>query len=155
MYRYYTLAITPNYGKIVLKIVLLFIGMIAPIIFFGIAAANEIINPKEINFAVVFPIYLVTVGVTTYFVIRKTHFKDTVVLTHNSIQIPKLKDIHFDEIEKYKVFTARGIPSYIITLKNGKKIAFGSTDNFSDVATKIFADFTIEFEDKFTKQSES
>lgn len=153
MKNYFTLAITPNYGKIVIKIVLLFLGMIAPIIFLGIAAANDIINPKEINFGLVFPLYLFVVAIATYFVIRKTHFKDTVNLKDDSILIPKLRSIPFDEIERYKVFTARGIPAYIITLKNGKKIAFGSTDNFSDDASKIFADFVIEFEKKIENRS--
>lgn len=151
----FELAITPNYGRIVVKIVLLFVGMIAPIAFLGIAAANKIIDPKEINFGLVLPLYLFGIAILTFFVIRKTHFTATVHLTQNSLQIPNFKDISFDEIEKYKVFTARGIPSYIITLNNGKKIAIGSTNNFSDEASKTFADFITEFEKRMNNTSNS
>jgi hypothetical protein len=153
MKQEFTLAITPNYGKTILKIVVLFLVMIVPLGLLGILAANEIIDPKNINFGLILPLYLFGVAIGTFFVIRKTHFKDTVVLTDHSLEIPKLTTIAFDEIAAHKVFTAANIPSYIITLKNGKKIAFGSTDNYSDEASKEFADFIEIFKEKFDKNS--
>lgn len=149
MENQFKLAITPNYGKVIGRIVLLFLGMIVPIAVLGISLSQGFIDPKSIPFEVVLPAYLLLVVVGTFLVIRKTHFKDTVTLTDDELQIPKLRNIPYAEMAKHKLFTARGITSNIITLNNGKKIAVGSTNNYSDEANKVFQEFSMELERRF------
>jgi hypothetical protein len=69
-------------------------------------------------------------------------------LTDKSIEIPKLRRIDYQEITKNKAFTVRGFTSYIITLKEGRRLAIGPVNNFSTSAENIFSEFIIEFEKK-------
>ena len=144
----FRLAITPNYSKVIWKIIALLICAILPIILFGVLLEKEVISPSTIRFEIVFPLYIISVGLTIYFIIRKTYFIDTVTITNTSLQIPKLRNITFREIKRYKSYTIRGFTSYIISTKEGKKIAFGPTNNFSISADKTFRQFIIVFETK-------
>lgn len=152
MTNQFKVAITPNYGRVIWKVVALFVGMILPIAFFGIAAGSGLIDPKEIPLEIVLPIYLVLVAVGTFLTIRKTHFKETVTLTDNALEIPTIDNVIYSEVNKTNIFSARGVTSYIITLKEGRKIAIGSTNNFSDEALTEFQNFINEFEKRITYQ---
>lgn len=148
MDKKFKLAITPNYGKVIWRIIILLICGILPIILFGISLENELINPDKIKFELVLPVYFVLVGVSTFLIVRKTYYKDTITLTDKYIEIPKLRKIDYHEITKNKEFSVRGFTSYIITLQEGRKLAIGPVNTFSISAERILRDFIIEFEKK-------
>ena len=148
MDKNFKLAITPNYGKVIWRIIILLLSVIIPIILFGISLEKELINPERVKFELVLPIYLVLVAISTFLVIRKTYFKDIITLTNESMEIPKMRNIDYREITKNKAFTVRGFTSYIITLQEGRKLAIGPVNNFSTSAESTFRDFIIEFEKK-------
>ena len=154
MEKKFKLAITPNYGKVIWRIIALLICVILPIILFGISLEKEFINPDNIKFELVIPVYVIIVVVITFLVFRKTYFKDTITLSARSLEIPKMRDIDYNEITKNRKTTVRGFSSYIITLKDGRKLAIGPTNNFSVAAESTFKDFIVEFEKKVDNKSQ-
>lgn len=79
---------------------------------------------------------------------RKTYFTDKVTIAQNSLVIPKMREISFEEIANYKTISIRGFSVYLITLKEGRRIAIGPTNNFTEDAGDIFQNFKIRFEKK-------
>jgi hypothetical protein len=144
----YRLAITPNYVKTIWKYVLLVICAIIPVILFGISLEKELINVSSIKLELVVPLYLIAVVATTVLVSRKTFFTDTVTLSDYSIEIPKMKNLNFDEITNYKTITILGFSTYFTTSQKGEKIAISPANNFSRTSDKIFRQFVSEFERK-------
>ena len=147
MDKKFNLAITPNYGNLIWRVIILLICGMLPIILFSVSLEKGLLNPNSIKFEFILPIYLILVILSTFLVTRKTYFKDTITLSDKFIEIPKLKIIDYQEITKYKTFTARGFTTYIITLKEGRKLAIGPV-NFSPSAKNVFREFIIEFEKK-------
>jgi hypothetical protein len=148
MDKKFKLAITPNYGKIIWRIIILLLSVMLPFILFGISLEKELLNSESVKFEFVFPIYSVLVVISTFLVFRKTYFKDIITLTDESMEIPRMRKIDYREITKNKEFTVSGYTSYIITLQDGRKLAIGPVKNFSTSAERTFRDFIIEFEKK-------
>lgn len=148
----FELAVTPDYRKVIRSVIILMLTcVILPPALFGISLEYKWLNPANFRFDLVLPIYIGAVALITLLVISKTSFKDTITLTEKSLIIPKLRAIDYSEISINKQFTAKGYSSYIVTLKDGKKLAFAPRSNFSNSAEKAFRDFVLALEKKLDK----
>lgn len=96
----------------------------------------------------VLPLYLIGITVFSILFMRKSYVTTIITLSDNSFDISKLRNISYKEVTKSKAFTMRGFTTYVITLKEGKKIGISPTNNFTSAATNIFSNFISEFEKK-------
>jgi len=144
----FKLAISLDYQKSILKVVALFLSTISPIILFSILISQGIISPKSIRFELVFPIFIILVFLITIKIAKSDYLIDYLHLNHDAIYCDKIGKINFEDIIRYKTLTVRGFTSYIITLRNGKKIAIGPVNNFSNKAEGVLYDFIELFERK-------
>jgi len=144
----FKLAISLDYQKSNIKVVALFLFTISSIIIFSILISQGMISPKSIRFELVFPIYIILVILITTKIAKGDYLIDDLFLSHNAIYSDKIGKINFEEIISYKTRLVRGFSSYIITLRNGKKIAIGPVNNFSNKADGVLCDFIELFERK-------
>ena len=148
MKEHFKLAVTPNYGRVVFKIIILLLSVIAPIILTFISIKQGLISPESLRFEIVFPLYLILIVGLTIIVAKSNYKIDSVHLELDSLIFNKIGQIKYKEILSYRILTIRGFSSYIITLTNGQKIAVGPTSNFSSKADDVFQKFIREFENK-------
>ena len=148
MKEQFKLAVTPNYGRAVFKIIVLLLSVIAPIILTLIAIKQGLIAPESIRFEIAFPLYLILIVGLTIIVAKSSYKVDYIKLELDSLEFNKIGRIKYKEILSYKKIDVRGFTSYIITLTSGQKIAIGPTSNFSSKADDIFQKFIREFENK-------
>lgn len=145
----YDLTITENYYNSILKIILIFIIGMIPFLIFMFLLANGIINKNSVRFEIVFPVYLVVFSVIIYLFLRKNSNVVKLKINKDSFESSGRGLVHFSKIDKIKTMYIKGITTFLIAYKTGRKTAFGASNGFSVKADEVLLNFIKEFEEKF------